>query len=282
MAKVSASVAINKAFDAVRPGWSAAWGTMLLVAAANTALQVWAATLATPAAVARASIMANLSHYLLIIPIVVALIVAAVMAYAGLYRIGLGQSSDLGPAGLQWNAQEWRVLGATALILLIVLPPAAGWGGLVSFETAKISAGHVGGAALAVFWTAFAALLILVALLIWVSTRLSPFLAATIDQKRVVLFSVWGLTQGCFWAIFGASFVVGLASGLVGVLGQILALAIKAGEGAIVHPTVVQAIAPALVQSVAGIALMPAKIGLMVYFYKALRPNQAQVADIFS
>ncbi|HEY2660739.1 MAG TPA: hypothetical protein VGI79_13535 [Caulobacteraceae bacterium] len=285
MAKVSGSVAINKAFDSFRPGWRAAWGALLLLAAANFALQVWAAAIGVGSAGASptaSDLAAHVGLFLLLIPLLVLVVAASVMATTALYRIALGQTAELGPAGLQWRADEWRVLGATILMGLAMAPIVAIWGGAIVYVTVQASAGHDKGAAAAAVGWMMLSLLVFVPVFIWISVRLSPFLAASVDQKRIVLFAAWPMTGGSFWSIFGAGFVVSLAAGLVAIMGQILALAIKAAEGGIVHQTPLQAMLPALVQALAAVALVPTKVGLMGHIYKTIRPSQAHIAEIFS
>ena len=50
--------------------------------------------------------------------------------------------------------------------------------------------------------------------LIYISVRLSPAYAATIGERRFVIFEAWNMTRGRFWSIFGAyilAFLITLA-----------------------------------------------------------------------
>ncbi len=285
MAKVSASAAIGAAFNSVGSGWRAAWGALLLFAVANFTFQLWGASvtgwtanLNSPSAMA-----AHLGDLRSLPLLLILLIGAGLSAYGALYRANMDQADENGPAGLQWRAGEWRILGAMFVLGLAALPLILLWGAVFGMAAVGARSGSGAAAASAAMAMGFTSIVVLVAapLLTWVSIRLSPFLAATIDQRRIVTFGVWRLTAGNFWSIFGALVVVGIAAFGVSLVGSMAAFAVRASEGAILHATPAQLIVPSLIQSAAVVVLLPAKVGLMAHVYRSLRPN-ASVAEVFS
>ena len=48
----------------------------------------------------------------------------------------------------------------------------------------------------------------LIALLLWVATRLSPAAAMSVARGKFAFFSAWGATRGRFWDLLGAFFVI--------------------------------------------------------------------------
>ncbi len=285
MAKVSASAAIGAAFNSVGSGWRAAWGALLLYLVANFTFQLWAASLSGWAANLNSpgAMAAHLGELQSLPLLLILLVGAGLSAYGALYRANLDQADENGPAGLQWRAGEWRILGAMFVLSLAALPLILLWGAVFGMAAAGARSGSVAAAASMAMVMGFTSIVVLIAapLLIWVSIRLSPFLAATIDQRKIVTFGVWRLTAGNFWAIFGALFVVGLAAFGVSLVSSVVAFAVRASEGAMLHATPAQLIVPSLIQSAAVVVLLPAKVGLMSHVYRSLRPGES-VAEVFS
>ncbi|QUD88487.1 hypothetical protein [Phenylobacterium montanum] len=283
MTKVSGSAAISAAFNFIGPGWRAAWAILLLYGVCSFALQIWlaavtdvAAAITTPAALA-----ANSGKLWQGLPLGLMAMAASTATYGALYRAGLGQADENGPGGLQWKAAEWRILGAVVLLVaMVALPISALFVAIFGSMAASVKSSPAAAIAMA-GWLGLL-FLILAPLVIWVSVRISPYLAATVDQKRIVVFGAWDLTRGAFWPIFGALIVVGIASALVVGFGQIVGLTIRATEGAIADPTPNQMVLPALVQAAAAILILPAKVGLMAYVYRAVRPATPAVEEVFA
>lgn len=48
----------------------------------------------------------------------------------------------------------------------------------------------------------------LIALLVWVATRLSPAAATSVARQKFAFFGAWGVTRGRFWDLLGAFFII--------------------------------------------------------------------------
>lgn len=48
----------------------------------------------------------------------------------------------------------------------------------------------------------------LIALLVWVATRLSPAAATIVARQKFAFFGAWGVTRGRFWDLLGAFFII--------------------------------------------------------------------------
>lgn len=70
-----------------------------------------------------------------------------------------------------------------------------------------------------------------VALLIWLSVRLSLALPITFAEKRIALFDSWKLTKGRFWGLLGMMLLALIFAIVVGVLGGLIANAAAAVAG---------------------------------------------------
>jgi len=130
-----------------------------------------------------------------------------------------------GPAGFQWTAHEWRLLGAEAILwaLFLALIFAAVFVlAIVLVATGAATAASVkpnmtpeefaqmlgpqGMLGLSIMSVVFAALLV------WIAVRLTLFAPATIYTRSVALFSSWTLTKGRFWGVFLVLLLVSLPS----------------------------------------------------------------------
>jgi hypothetical protein len=139
---------------------------------------------------------------------VLALIVAMVIAQGALYRRAFGRASGL--KGLRWGRDEWRLLGAHALVLGLVLligsillvvvagivlgvarasAPNLDVGSLTALRRALAAVGPAG---LIAGLSAAAAL----AVMFWLNLRLALVAAATVDQSGVRVLSAFPLTKG--------------------------------------------------------------------------------------
>ncbi len=194
------------------------------------------------------------------------LVVATVVAQGALFRRAFGRASGL--KGLRWGQDEWRLLGAHAMvlglflligsILLVVI-------GAVALGVARVSEPNldVGSAdawrhALATAGPAglVAGLVPLasLAVLIWLSLRLSFTAPATVAQSGVRVLSAFPLTKGHVVTLLAAGVV--LAAPVV--LAR-AALSLTAGDG-----VVPRAVAAAL----AYLYLAPAWAGALAHIYR--------------
>jgi hypothetical protein len=207
--------------------------------------------------------------------IFVADILALSLAYGGLMRLALADRHSgepeyqVGPAGLQWNGIETRVLGAVALlaalaalltiatvflVMLVTIAVAAGTGAAPKAGATILAGPSViaGGIALAA-----SAVLILGTFL-----RLSLAMPATVDRRQVQVFSTWGITQGRVVALFAALLAVTLPT-------IILGLAARWLQGAPGEATAPMAmILWALYALIAGLAQTPLIAGVTAWFYR--------------
>ena len=58
--------------------------------------------------------------------------------------------------------------------------------------------------------------------LIYLGTRLAPFLAGSAAENRLILFGSFALTQGRFWSVFGAMLLMGLMIFVISIMFQIV------------------------------------------------------------
>jgi hypothetical protein len=179
---------VRAGFSGLAPSVRACWAA-LLVAVLISALSQ---TLPPPAA-------------LLALPIEIA---AAILALGALYRRAFGKATGL--AGLRWGMDEWRLLGAQALIavlLFVVLAVLATVVGAIALGVARASAPGFDATSSEAWRAALsksgvgavvagAAPLVSLALLVWLTARLSLAAPASVDQGKVRVLSVFPLTRG--------------------------------------------------------------------------------------
>jgi hypothetical protein len=282
----STADAVKASFRNLVPGWRVAWGALILYAVTASAVAVIFRLL--PPGSARTSPVSGL---------VVAL--ATVPAWGALLRLGLRERHPgdgayrIGPAGLQWRAGEWRIVGSTLLLLLTLLAPfglimAAYFGlssaGVVSVKidlpTPAVSpAGPTDVAQFADLAVAALIPLAVVCAFAAIVVRLAGTLPASIERKRLVLFAAWPLTRGGFWPILAASLVVGVANVALSVVGDLLSMIVGA-LGPSGGATLVVTAADGLVQGLCRIALLPAIVGLTLYVYRTAAPDP-RLANVF-
>ena len=153
-----------------------------------------------------AAAAALLSHVLPLelLAMVVLLALFAVL-YAAVYRTVLHPAAT-GLGRLRLGADELRVAGALVLLFLVTV------GAIVAGTiVAALAAGALSLAvpALRALWTV-AAVLAVIAGLIFVGVRLSLSPPMTFATARVTVFGSWALTRGRFWPLFGTYLVAGL------------------------------------------------------------------------
>lgn len=206
---------VRAGFSGLAPSVRACWAALL------AAVLISASTQVLPVAVAG-----------LALPIEIA---AAVIAWGALYRRAFGRAG--GVAGLRWGMDEWRLLGAQALIallLFVVLAVLATVVGAVALGVARANAPGFDATSSEAWRAALsktgigtivagAAPLLGLALLVWLGARLSLAAPASVDQARVRVLSAFPLTKGVTLqvvaaaAVLAAPVVAAMAvSGLVG------------------------------------------------------------------
>lgn len=294
MKSLSGSATINAAFAFIPTGWRGAWGALGLYIVPLSLLQGVGASMASVFASAGQQ-QPSLFHTLglgvvLTTPILALLALAGSMAsYGALMRLGLDfndpgsrASEDLGPAGLQWRGAEWRIVGACILMGLCFIPLVLIGLGLMMGPILALGR-HAADPAklLPVMGLSFLLLLLAGPLMVWVTTRLFPFLAATVDQKRIVLFGVWPLTRRHFWAIFLPNLAIAILGAVLALVVQMLAAGIQPILMSATGSLLISVLPVAALQSLAVAVVLPAKIGAMTYVYRTLKPAIG-VAEVFN
>ena len=293
MAKIPIGTALTESFGFVQPGWSKAWGAMAVVVIVNTGAQFLQGVIAT----------GGLGVALLVLTVQT---LAGTLAAGALYRIALApdHGSDYqfrpGPAGMQWGSLEWRVLGANVIVGLIIgvvsfvflIAWAIGLGVMVAGHMIDMgplqSAGLQGReAVLAAFGQLLlgpAGLLTLailgpgLAIILYLSARLSLYAVAAADSGSFDMGRAWSLTKGATGAIlvtlisyFLFAWVLAMVFGLLGGF-----LAKAAGFAGARQAA---AIAGAAIGAALGAPLIA---GLVTYVYRTERGGGASVAEQFS
>ena len=183
------------------------------------------------------------------------------------------------PLGLQWGAMETRMLGAGALVVMLVVfigflvllaIQALAVGGVAAegFNPAQLKTAEQLQAALtATFGPAWPLVALpLLAAIIYVSVRLSLIMPATADQGAIRIFRSWPLTRGAFWKILAASLLIQLPF-----LFALQAIDLSARAGGLGGPAV---FAAALIAGVlSGAVLSPLSAALAAYLYRHLSPR---------
>ncbi|MDR3509948.1 MAG: hypothetical protein P4L64_18840 [Caulobacteraceae bacterium] len=290
MKSLSGSATINAAFSFVPDGWRGAWGALLLYAVPLALLQNGgtAVIAGLPKAGDWLSKL-SVAEFIAAPVLVIIMLAGLLVSYGALFRIALerdtpgsGIADDLGPAGLQWGATEGRLLGAAVLMGLCFAPVALTAFGLFAAPIfLAASRAPSAGAMLSSFLMTLLVMVTAAPVMIWVTTRLSPFLPATVDQRRIVLFRVWPLTRGHFWAIFLANLVIAILGGVLVTVAQMLALGLRPLLLSATGSTMISAFPLGMLQSLAAVAVLPAKVGAMTYVYRTLRPSRS-VAEVFA
>jgi hypothetical protein len=276
---ISVTEGAGAAFDFLARSWSRAAGALalagLLGAAAGLAFQ--------DRNLARAWLLSA------------AYFVAVIMAQGALLRFAYAgrrpadRTLPPGFGGFQWGAVEWRLLGVSllrallfgllgALFLTVV---AALYVGLAASEARAgfAAAAHAGWRPSldSVGWTVVGAVgLAGAAGLSWVGSRLYLAFAATVAVGRVQLLSTWTLTRGRAWRILGAVILVwlpGLGLALAARIGQRLLTPGSGGEA-----RMVVAASNLFVGLGHAFLTLPLSVGLMIYLYDRLGPENAGVS----
>lgn len=203
------------------------WRLMLPAAAVTAALAqiglVLVMILRPAAAEGESLLVAALWDLVAVIPVMV----ASLMFTAAVLRKAL-RDEFIGPTGLAFGADEIRLLGVTAALTCMLLPLV----GLFFFVVSTVVLSRVAAtpeamnalladpealnAALeaALGPTGFLAFLLffilVMAIVLYVSVRLTMVNAATMGERRVVIFQTWSWSRGNVWRILGAVFLTAL------------------------------------------------------------------------
>ena len=216
------------------------------------------------------------------------LLLVSPIALGALYRAAFADEHPGDPAfkpgrgGLQWGAMEWRLLGASLLLLLfaiillalfamllviavVMLAGGSGLSGQASPEEIAASLGVTGVLLL------LALFLVIAATFIYLGVRLGLVMPATAVSGKVMVFETWPLTKGQFWPILGAMILVALPT----IITAFLVAFVQAQAGdATPSPAVAGGLA-LLTSIIAGFVQAPLSAGLVAYLYRGLRPAAA-------
>lgn len=292
--KVPIFESIGVAFNYFVSNWTRWIPGVLIVAAAMGWLQVANGQMSQSAI----SGELNMSSYLL--ATIVTMLVMLVFS-AGVLRHAIrGEFS--GPIGLSLGADELRLLGVWAslalifgiggsfvafLVMVAVMMVVAGSG--VDIEQASTDpeafmqalGGSIGGGGALVLLVLFFALF---AAMIFIWVRLMLVQAATIGERKMMIFQTWGWTKGNFWRVFAAAFLLAVAASIVSSI-VVGVLSVLIGGSASAQNALMGLSAPVLfaIGGISGIMngftsiLM---LALVAHLYQGLRPGQAQ-ASVF-
>ncbi|HZZ88973.1 MAG TPA: hypothetical protein VFE13_11645 [Caulobacteraceae bacterium] len=229
MNKVTIGAALGQAFGFISEAWARAWGIMLATVVSTAVFQGYDAVHKGPGLVP-------------FLGFVISVFVGTAVAGA-LYRLRLSADHPgddafaAHPAGAQWGALEWRVLGANLLVGLII--------GLMAFITfivwalilgvsigenpALMQAVRDGGdaekmQALKTIMLGPAGVLTLVVVLpislgiVYIAIRLSLFAVMAADTRRFDLRRAWELARGAMATLIVATVLLVAADFLIGVV----------------------------------------------------------------
>lgn len=203
----------------------------------------------------------------------------SIVAQGALYRLAFAgeHSGDhdfrVGPLGLQWGKPETRLLGATVLLyflffiallfLAIILIVVMGAGmfvsanGAASLKSASMTSPTLSPQQMSQLALDFLPLLLAT---LYVYLRICLYGAATVAERKILVFSTWRLTRGNVWPILVASFVVALPLLVLSVLATL------PGE-----PRTASIIIALLSCVVDAFLIRPMSCGLYAHIYAALR-----------
>lgn len=274
-------------FECIRQAWMFLienWRLFLpaagIVAVVSQVGPLFAYMTASPNAAPQSALQAGLGDLLISAP---AALVGVLFTAAILRKIVRNEFH--GPTGLAFGADEVRLLGAS-LALMCLFVPLVSLVALVLFITvfSKIATseaalqtlladpeamneailqavGENGAAALSLF------ILIVFALFVLLATRLYMINAATIGEKRIVLFQTWSWSRGNILRMIGAMILTVLPVMLIdSVIADLLRAVLPATAG-----VMAVLVASTIVSFVAAMTTIPV-VALGAIFYKGLRP----------
>jgi hypothetical protein len=267
--KVTIGGALSYAWSLWTQNWRAIWGVLAFYALASTIC--YAGQLA--------------QDRVLIIGGALLAVIGSLATSGAIFRIAFAKEAGdrpgfrLGPLGVQWGAMEWRMLGATLLLLLffilvgalVVVALCALVAGLTIAKGVPLSSppnpdqmiaalGTTGTAAIDVVGV------LLYGLMIFFAGRLALAVVASAVSGKVQVLKSFALTRGHFWSIL-LTFVI-LQAPVV-----IIGAALRSGLGDVgtpAPPAAAFAIALAMGVFTAGV-LAPLLAAALAYFYRNLR-----------
>ena len=270
--QVTVGAALGYAWSLWRTHWREIWGILALNALACTVLC--------------AGVFAQ--NLRLMLAADVGLVFTMFATYGAVIRLAFGPEHPddpefrLGSLGLQWRWTELKMLGAHALLiiflviltLLLSLAVAAPAMGVVLSRVSSIPATFtqadlartLGPNGMQLLNLASVAIQLI---LMFVLTRLSLYLVATGERKKVSVLRTWKLTRGHFWQIFATSLVIGLPTVLIMTVGLGAGMSVD-GKPAPLPPgeTFLYSL---ICGGWAGAAAMPLAAGVQAYFYRNLK-----------
>ena len=270
--QVTIGAALGYAWSLWRTHWRQIWGALALNALAWTVLC--------------AGVFAQ--NWRLMAAADLGLVFTMFATYGAVIRLAFGSEHPddpefrLGALGLQWRWTELKMLGAHVLLviflviltLLLSLAVAAPAMGVVLSRVSAIPATFTQADLARTLGSSGMQLLNLASLaiqliLMFVLTRLSLYLVATADRKKVSVLRTWKLTRGHFWQIFAASLVIGLPTVLIMSVGLGAGMSVD-GKPAPLAPgeTFLYSL---ICGGWAGAAAMPLAAGVQAYFYRNLK-----------
>jgi hypothetical protein len=206
-----------------------------------------------------------------------------VIAQGALYRLAFAGEHGgdpefrVGPLGLQWGRAETRLLGAKLLLYLLffiamlflamILIVVLGAGmfvngtGASSLHSASMASPPLDPQQMSKVILYFAPLFLVV---LYVYLRICLFGAATVAERKVMVFSTWSLTRGNVLPILGALFLIAVPLGVLDLLAGL--------PGEPRTATIVIGLVTCVIDA---FLIRPMSCGLYAYLYAALRTSTA-------
>ena len=261
---------VTAAFQFWRMAWRPAVGALALLTVVGTLQSYWSLT----DAVGLSLLMFG------------ALLLVSPVALGALYRQAFADEHPgdpafrLGPAGLQWGAMEWRLLGASLLVMLfavilmalfflvlvIAVVMIAGGSGLGAQASPDQIAEALGVTGVLLLLALF---LVMAAAFIYLGIRLALVAPATAASGKVMVFETWPLTKGQFWPLLGAMILVALPTIVAAIVVGVVEGAVSGGGAVSSASAAVLALATSVI---AAFVQAPLSAGLLAYLYRGLRP----------
>lgn len=202
------------------------------------------------------------------------------------------------PIGLLLGAEELRVIGAALSVFLVFgiigaflfiifgvaamtlvassgIDPSLAQSDPEAFQQAFAAAMGTGPGFVLIFLG-----LALIALAVFVSVRLIFVTAATVHEKRMMVFQTWSFSKGNFWRIVGAILIVTLPLAIGASILSAIFQAIILGsvdDKALMEAGAASLFAVGFVQGAANAIIAVATVGLVGYLYKGLRPSDEEM-----
>lgn len=192
----------------------------------------------------------------------------------------------LGPTGLTFGADEMRLIGVFAAFMCVLVP----LGGLVYMvmtvvvlgrsgltpdqlatvlqdpEALRTALGETGASALALFMT------VVMVAIVYGYTRLFMVNAATVGERRIVMFQSWGWSRGNVFRMLGAVMLCWLPAFMIDTVAFEIGLALfQSLSAAMGNAAIVGLLFDILITFIAAMMNIPL-IALSAILYRGLRP----------